>query len=157
MMVPLQRRATSAYDVGTPSSRRPSVWSLLPRTFLLLCPAQLLGAFIGGKVLLSNKALLLTPHAGLLVSLFAGLLAGMAVGILLQSETISRRAQMILTVVTGTVLTVALNAYALLRASRMTVLPPDAWTTGLLLVVIVTIGVQSLVASGIWTLKDRLN
>jgi len=129
-------------------------WStLLIRMFIVVTPAQLFGAFAGTQIARTTARTADNLISNHLIALLMGVVAGLAVGLVF-----SPRAQRLKTyVVVCAAFAIGINGLLLLmtrvRARVATGLPP--WSDYLPDLLVVTV-LQTLIASGLWLLKDRL-
>jgi hypothetical protein len=136
-------------------NRNGLTWAtLLIRMFLVVTPAQLFGAFAGTQIARTTVRTadnLISDHV---IALMMGVVAGLAVGLVFSPAAPRRKVY----VAVCAAFAVGINALLLLlttvRARMVTGLP--TWSDYLPDLLVVT-ALQTLVAWGLWVLKDRLS
>lgn len=129
-------------------------WStLLIRMFIVVTPAQLFGAFAGSQIARTTARTADNPISNHVIALLMGAVAGLAVGLVFSPR--AQRLKIYVAVCAG--FAIAINAMLVLltrvRARLVAGLPP--WSDYLPDLLVVTV-IQTVIAWGLWLLKDRL-
>ena len=139
--------------VGGRPERPVNAWPrVLVRLFILVVPAQLVGSFLGGQLMVSLGLLGDEPALSNLIGVIAGLLAGLAVGLLLTPPAGQQRTWVLVSGLFGAFTWLALTLLA--RAAVSVNLPASPWYTWVAGTVLVA-GIQAALSWGLWFIRTR--
>lgn len=125
--------------------------TLLVRSFLAVLPGQLVGFLIGGAIVAGFATLDMWPGWTRVVDVLAGLTAGLALGLVLRPNRAQRPLFLAVSAAFGVVV---LSLLLALSRQRMPIPYEIVWSQ-LLLGLVLTVGVQTLVAWLLWRMRDR--
>lgn len=125
--------------------------TLLVRSFLAVLPGQLVGTFLGTVVIGAVATMDMWPGWTYLINVFAGLAAGLALGLALRPS----RGQRPLYLAVSAVFGVVVLALLLVLARQRMPIPYDVVWSQVMLGVLLTVGVQTLLAWVLWRMRDR--